>query len=97
MVLPAEDVTEQVAKAGESVFATGEVLAILAGLALAVPLSLRTGFADDVTDWDSSPAMSLAVHTCFMLATSMLLLSVVTAICGSLFALMCQSLEDLVQ
>lgn len=101
ILLPAASSSEQsLSKSSQDLFATGEIFAILAGLTIAVPISLRTAVYDTPPSWDgdAAPPWTLLVLNVSALATVCgLMLCVITACCVSLFALVDVSLESYVR
>ena len=65
-------------------FALGEVFAVMAGLTLAIPLSLRTG--EDLTEWQETPTVAMAIEITSALAISTLMLCTIVSCCCALFS-----------
>ena len=71
-----------------SCFSLGEILAILAGLSIALPISLRaaTSIDVDVVDWATAPRWNVAVNLGSTVVTSTLFLCIITSCVGAMFA-----------
>ena len=71
-----------------SCFCLGEIVAILAGLSIALPISLRaaTSIDVDVVDWATAPRWNAAVNLGSTIVTSTLFLCIITSCVGAMFA-----------
>ena len=67
-------------------FSLGEMIAILSGLSIALPISLRAATGYDVTDWANAPAWNAAVNLGSTAVTSLLFLSIITSCVASIFS-----------
>ena len=71
-----------------SCFSVSEIMAILAGLSIALPISLRaaTSIDVDVVDWTTAPRWNAAINLGSTIVTSTLFLCIITSCVGGLFA-----------
>jgi len=71
-------------------------MAILAGLSIAVPISLRTAIGEEVLEWDDAPPTALILDTAALIVMTMLFASIVAACAGSLMVLLTGTMESYV-
>ena len=77
-------------------FSTGELLAILAGLSIAVPISLRTAVGDEVVDWEEAPRSALALDIAALVVMCTLFSSIVAACAGSLMVRIAGTMDSFI-
>ena len=87
-------VASQDAHVSHIIFTMGELIAILAGLSIALPISLRTAVGEEVLAWEEAPASALALDTLALCVTCMLFSCIVSACAGSLMVTLSGSMDS---
>ena len=86
LLLSKDDSKESTSHMHLNCFSLGEILAILSGLSIALPISLRTSPSSQVADWETEPAWNSALNLGATFVTSTLFLSIITSCVASLFS-----------